>query len=225
MSKALVALALLGSSQLYCNAALALSEPTAGPWIAFRYDSTHVLFYIGEARDPENFAQREAEQRRIADPVALWGRGGYLLPLTPAHWATLEPPLGRTFVDAHRASRITVLLARDTSLGATVDGFVEQWGSSNPVVRIGILAHVSPDQVSTFHRVQSDYFLAGFGADFTAALKDSRSKFRGRRTVLNTFGAQGELVLVQGEEGWSITLWRHADGELAPTNVCYSYGD
>lgn len=97
---------------------------------------------------------------------------------------------------------------------------------SNPIVEVGVRARVSSDQLRAFRAAKSNYFLAYSGAESMPPSSNAADlEMVGRRRVLNRFGPLGELVLVDGEKGWIIRLWRRTNGRLAPTAVSYAYGD
>jgi|GEM_PF-6176242 len=216
---------ILGGSTLLSILALASAGP-AGPWIAFRYDTSHVLFYLGEMKDPAKFTEGTVKRQQVKNPLAHWGVGGYLIPLTSARRATFQPSSNTNFPEIHRGDHVHLLLSGDTTVTGSVDGFLEQWGASNPIVQIGVLARVSPDQLRAFKVAKSDYFLAYLGTESAAAVSSAAGPgIIGRRRILNNFGSLGKLVLIDGDAGWNITLWRRIDGKLAPTTVSYAYGD
>jgi hypothetical protein len=194
------------------------ADRASGPWIAFRYDANHLLFYFAEAKDPDGPTQQAAEERQLAQPLARWGSGGYLLPLAADRWETFRPKI-------RPGERISVRLNRDTAITANIDSLVEQWGAANPVVQIGALAQVNPAQMSAFRSEKSDYFLAYLGSPSAPAAPAAPTEIAGSRSILNRFGELSELVLVHGDDGWSIRLWRRIDGRLVPTAVSYAYGD
>lgn len=93
-------------------------------------------------------------------------------------------------------------------------------------MQIGVLARVIPDQLGAFRAAKSNYFLAySSPAPPVPADKVPAPEIIGPRRVLNRFGGAGELVLVNGDDGWSIRLWRRINGSLVPTAVNYAYGD
>ena len=181
-----------------------------GPWIAFRYDASRVLFYTGEAKDTAGFTGQQLSQ-----PAAKWGGGGYLIPLRGGEVRSVA--LGEA---------VTVRISAKETLRAKVEQFVEQWGSSNPVVQVGVLAEIEADGLTRFRSSREDYFLAYRGKMLAGpAARLLRPEITGSRHVLNRFGAIGELIVIEGEAGWNVRLWRRYSGKLMPTGVVYSFGD
>jgi len=216
---------MLGSSMLPFVLALGSARPV-GEWIAFRYDASRVLFYLGEMEDPATLTEGEVKRQQVRQPLARWGAGGYLMPLAPLRWATFEPRSNTSFPEFHLGDHVSVLLNADATVEASVNGFLEQWGGAHPVVQIGVLARVIPEQLSAFRAAKSNYFLA-YSSPAPPAPADNAPApdIIGPRRILNRFGGAGELVLVNGDDGWSIRLWRRIDGRLVPTAVTYAYGD
>ncbi len=199
----------------------------SGPWMAFRYSATKVLCYVGQAKDLTGFTGPELTSKQLPQPAARWGGGGYLMPLAAGRFSALQadPGTKSALRRLGRGEILTVLLGPEETLQATVEGFVEQWGGENPQVQIGVLVRINADGLTRFQSNRDDYFLAYGGGMPSTLPAQSHQEIVGPRQVLNSFGPIGELVVVKGDEGWNVTLWRRFSGKLKPTDVTYSYGD
>ncbi len=205
-----------------------IAASVSGPWIAFRYSATKVLFYAGQAKDTVGFTTSELTSRQLPQPAAKWGGGGCLVPLPTERFSALspDPGVGSVLRRLRRGETLTVRLGREETLQATVEGFVEQWGGANPQVQIGVLARINTDELTRFQSNRDDYFLAYRGEmPSISPAPRHHHEIVGPRHVLNSFGPIGQLVLVEGDDGWSVELFRRFSRKLIPTDVAYSYGD
>jgi hypothetical protein len=199
-----------------------------GLWVAFRYDEARVLFYGDRLQDPV----RQDYSKPMKSPAARYGAGGYLLPLTAERLQTFRDtaPPPRTAATPGSAApalgqRLTLMLGGGTKITATVEEYVEQWGSENPVVAIGALARIPAADLARFRDAKSSYFLiAAASRPMPPAVRADES-IGGTTQVLNQFDGLGELILTVGEAGWSVTLFSRQDGSSRPTGVRYFYGD
>lgn len=217
----LLAALLLGSDRLIGQA--------HGPWVAFRYDATSVLFYVETLVDPV----RQDRVLALAQPAARYGGGGDLLPLEPGRLRTFRAlgtpaealPPDLSHVPAPGA-RLRLLLGDDVVVPAVATRYVEQWGSGNPVVAIGMLASVDPRSLASFRAARSAYFLVDAGSDGRPPQYEEESGVDWKRTeTVNRFGFRGELRLQTADAGWCVTLYATSNGEMRPTAVRYCYGD
>ncbi len=202
-----------------------------GPlWVAFRYDATSVLFYVETLVDPVS----QDHVLALAQPAARYGGGGDLLPLEPGRLRTFRalgtpadaPPADLSHVPAPGV-RLRLLLGDDGVVPAVATRYVEQWGSGNPVVAIGMLASVDPRSLARFRAARSAYFLLDTGSDGLRPPKyeqDSGVDWKRTETV-NRFGSRGELRLQIADAGWCVTLHAPSNGGMRPTAVRYCYGD
>jgi hypothetical protein len=181
-----------------------------GLWVAFRYDETRVLFYIDRLQDPVI----QDYSKAMKSPAARYGAGGYLLPLTAERL--------RTFRDTAPPSRTR---AAQGSATLAPGQYVEQWGSENPIVAVGVLARVPAVDLERFRDARSSYFLIATVSRPMPGASGAAEPIRGTTQVLNQFDGLGELVLRVAEAGWSVTLFTRQDGSLRPTDVRYFYGD
>ncbi len=195
----------------------------SGPWVAFRHDSARVLLYVGQAKETAS----PLFSKQLPEPAAHWGGGGYPLPLPAERFSALQfdPHVQSLLRSLGRGETLTVRISPSETLRATVDGFVEQWGGANPQVQIGVLAHISTAELTDFQTYRADYFLAYRGETPSISAAPRPQEIVGPRHLLNSFGPIGELIVVEGDEGWNVALWRRFLGKLMPTNVAYSYGD
>lgn len=218
----LLAALLLGSDRL--------TGQEHGPWVAFRYDATSVLFYVDTLVDPVG----QDHVRALASPAARYGGGGDLLPLEPGRLRTFRalgtsaetPPPDLSHFPAPGA-RLRLLLGDDVVVPAVATRYVEQWGSGNPVVAIGMLASVDPRSLARFRAARSAYFLVDAGSDgLRPPQYEQESGVDWKRTeTVNRFGSRGELRLQIADAGWCVTLHATSNGKMRPTAVRYCYGD
>ena len=198
--------------------------------IAFRYDPDHVLFYAAKRRDPATFSMADIGKLSEKEPVADYGAGGYFLPLTEDRLRTFKaspaededssgniPPLQSTF---------TVFLGGADEIRVTAERYIEQWGMENPIVRVGVIAHIAPNESGLFHKIQASAFLLSKNDRLAlpAALGQTVCS-NCKHTVLNCFPSGGELILEQWEVGWAVTLYRQTASGLRSTKVSYGYAD
>lgn len=176
-------------------------------WIGFRYDDERVLFYAASLVDPVQ--QHDYARLALEPPVARYGRGGYLLPLTPERLATFQPAT----VDPGRPRRElpaigSEVMARSGSgndVACIVERYVEQLGSDEPVVNVGVLARVKPASSSAFRAARGDHFLV---------------------TPPNASVPRNPDIRVRsGELWWCVTLYLGIDGEMRPSATEYCYRD
>ena len=212
-----------------CCATCGLAQ---GLRVGFRYDREHVLFYVGKMRDPEQFSMEDLEKLQTKQPVAEYGGGGYLLPLTTERLRTLSPVTSPGYEEEAAVDvpalgeRLTVWLGGEAKLQATAEQYVEQWGMENPIVRVGILARVSLRDAAGFERVHPSAFLIGAEREVALPSTTSVGPCAGcQKTVLNWFPGLGELLLEQWEAGWSVRLYRSTADGWRGTKVLYDYRD
>lgn len=129
------------------------------------------------------------------------------------------------FRTLRRGETLTVRLGGKDSVGATVEALVEQWGSSNPEVQVGVLVRISANGLAKFEATRNDYFLAYEGAEPSILTEARPEQISGARQVLNRFGETGEILLARADVGWEVALWRRFSGKLMRTDIAYSYGD
>jgi hypothetical protein len=213
------------------TAALAGSGLAAGQaptlWIAFRYSPTQVLLYAANAKDTAGFTASEASIKQVPQPIARWGGGGYLMPLTRARLSALQiqSPGEEVLHGLAPGVVLTVRFGSQQTVSATIERFVEQWGSANPEVQLGVIARIRPEDVPKFQSNRNDYFLTYKGGPPAIAGTLQRQEIAGTRYVLNSFGEIGQIIVEQGDAGWNVALWRHFHGKFMPTDIAYCYGD
>ncbi len=199
-------------------------------WIGFRYDSTHVLFYVKKLRDPAWFNQDQLKQLRVPDPAPEYGRGGYLLPLTKERLASFTPaPAGFNSRETGNipalGTKLIVFLGGTRTVEAIADRYVEQWGIENPIVRVGILTRVDSASVSLSNTISRAYLVSTTDhPELPPSVKESDCP-KCTKHLLNTFTGIGSLFLQKGEAGWSVTLFSREKAGLVPTELSYAYGD
>ena len=213
-------------------AALVMSGLAAGeargPWIAFRYSPTEVLLYAGKARDAAEFTTSELSRREVPQPIARWGRGGYLMPLTRDRFSALQlqtPGEEAVLRGLNPGAALTVRLSPQETVAAVVERLIEQWGGANPEVQLGMIVRIKPEDVTKFQSNRNDYFLAYHGALPAIAATPRHQEIVGPRYALNDFGEIGQIIVVQGDDGWNVALWRRFDHKFMATDIAYSYGD
>jgi hypothetical protein len=207
----------------------ALARQQTGPWVAFRYDADRVLFYVERLVDPV----RQDYSRPLKPPVARYGAGGYLLPLSPDRLKTLRPSAPSTTATPYAGpnrvpaigTELRLRLGGDVEVAARVEAYVEQWGSENPTVNVAAIAKVGAGGLAAFHAASSAYFLIDM--DGRAAVGDGmRSGADWKRSeILNRFGQRGQLSVHIAEAGWCVILSVPRNGSLRPSTVEYCYGD
>jgi hypothetical protein len=211
-------------------AAVTLAGLAAGdarePWVAFRYNATTALFYVAQPRDTVGFTPSELADKQLPQPIARWGKGGYLMSLPKERLSALQPSLDESLLRSlNHDEPLTIRLSARETVIATCDGFIEQWGGSNPQVQIGVLARIATNELPKFRSNSNDYFLAYKGAEPSIQAQPRHEEIVGPRHLLNKFGSIGELIVVEGDDGWSVALWRRFSDKLMPTGIAYSYGD
>jgi hypothetical protein len=196
-------------------------------WVAFRYDEKRVLFYFARKVDPVG----QDYSNPLKPPAARYGAGGYLLPLTPQRLKTFSdapswPAPGDSSVVPAIGRQLTLLLGGKTSIPATVEQYVEQWGSENPVVAVGALATVPDANRSAFKATEAAYFLVGTASQpAPRRVVPQNATLPSGSQLLNQFDRLGDLVVNAGEFGWCVTLAVDQKGVRHRTPVAYCYGD
>lgn len=188
----------------------AQTAPQRDIWVAFRYDADRVIFYTERLIDP---VVQQTVNALLA-PMAEYGGGGYLLPLTPERLATFQPHAGGERVQLNE--KYTLWLDGENVVEATTEAYVEQWGSENPVVRVAVIARVA-------RPFKGDYFLISRERSPRRPFAGTdRTPLRASRNIVGSFGPIGNLAIDRGEYGWIVALVTTSGGR---TNVEYSYGD
>ena len=204
--------------------------PAQNLQIAFRYDENHVLFYAATRYDPATFSMADIEELKEKGPVADYGSGGYFLPLTENRLRTFKdwpaseeescdiPPLQSTF---------TVFLGGSDKIRVTAERYIEQWGMGNPVIRVGVIARIAPNESRIFHKAQTSAFLISKKGQVSlpTAITQKSVCTDCKRTSLNRFLPAGELILEQWDAGWTVTLYRRTANGIRGTKVSYGYAD
>ncbi len=213
-------------AQLIGTLALADIDQVSAGWIAFRYSSTEVLLYAGWATDTAGFTASDLSGGQISQPTAQWGGGGYLMPLDSNRFSALRlerPGEEAILHEFSPGAALTVRLGPKQKVSAVVEHLVEQWGGANPEVQVGVLARVKTEDLAKFRSNGSGYFLAYRGKSPAISTTPRRQEIVGRRCVLNDLGETGEIIVVKGDDGWNVALWRHFGDKFLPTNIAYSY--
>jgi hypothetical protein len=147
---------------------------------------------------------------------------GYPLPLTPERLQTFSPNPESVPVIGQR---LTLLTGGNARVTVTADRYVETW-QGDPEVAIAVIMKVSPNDLASFRKVSSNYFLLSTSDQpRPPELSHAEQPTRATRTTLNRFGVVGDLIELRGELGWDITLYRMSSGVLRPTVVSYACGD
>jgi hypothetical protein len=187
-----------------------------------------MLLYAGAAKDTAGFATSDLSSKQVPQPVARWGGGGYLMPLTRSRFSALQllsPGEESVLRGLNPGATLNVRLSAQEAVTAVVERLVEQWGGANPEVQLGVIARIKPEDAAKFQSDRNDYFLAYQGESPVLAATPRNQEIVGPRRVLNDFGEVGQIIVVPGDDGWNVALWRHFDGKFMPTDIAYSYGD
>jgi hypothetical protein len=191
-------------------------------WVGFRYDETRIVSYVARMEDPVEIKQKDLTPLKA--PVTRGSWCGYHLALTSERLHTFKPLTGTV---PKVGQHVTVILDANTTVAASVDGYIEDWHGDTEVA-VAILAQVVPADRSRFQETKSGYFLISTQqkAPPPPVIPDPTANVEFKtRVVLNRFGSLGELIERTAEAGNEIRLFRTDRGSLQPTAVATGCSD
>jgi hypothetical protein len=190
-------------------------------WIAFRYDSSHVLFYICKSTAAKLAIQ---SRRNYPDPIARWGQGGYIIDPQPEMLRSGNCEEEVSVVPLNYD--VGIRLDSSSSVHAVVEKYVAQWGASAPDVQVGVLAKIRPADLLRFRASKAYYFLAYTGGPLIAEdLQRLAVPIRSKPHELSNLGSAGRILLYRGDAGWVVAICKIEGGRLVSTAVRYEYGE
>ena len=198
--------------------------PPLNIWVGFRYDEMRVIAYVADMEDPIRIGMADVKDVKEKVPATRNSVCGYHLPLTEERLKTFKRISGTVL---RIGQPFSVILDGGSTVSASVRDYVEEWHGDS-IVRVAIIAEISPADRRRFQDTKSSYFLISTQSKPASPplIPDPNPNLQVKTTrVLSRFGVLGDLIERTAEAGWEIRLFRPGQGTLRPTAVVDGCGD